>query len=182
MIIEDEEVLDRFRRHPVCESCGRKTPKGTDSAHILTRGAGRVDIPGNVVALCRNCHMHQGTKHGPSVERLKEIASARELVIWEDIEYAVNILRKMPKNPTRGRFMLALLSRAHNSDAYAMVEEAFNRWLDRESKSRRRVRRIKKKPAKEKPAWYKRAKAKNAAYRKAAYQRIKARKKASKVR
>ena len=51
MKLIDEALLDRFRHAERCEWCGKKTPQGCDPAHIFSRGAGRVDIAGNLVSL-----------------------------------------------------------------------------------------------------------------------------------
>ena len=93
----DESVLDKFRAFKRCEFCKRETPKGCDPAHILTRGAGQVDIPGNIIALCRWCHMHQGMSEGPSVEWMKRWASNREALPWEEIEARVMMIRRKPQ-------------------------------------------------------------------------------------
>lgn len=92
MKVVDEALLDRFRLARRCEWCGRPTP-GCDPAHIHSRGAGRVDIAANLLALCRECH---NRSHTGKIHRLLMlvVAGHREAVLVSDIEEEVWRLRR----------------------------------------------------------------------------------------
>lgn len=51
----DEDCLDKFRSPGRCELCNAWVAR-RDPHHLMTRGAGRVDHPWNLIALCRACH------------------------------------------------------------------------------------------------------------------------------
>ena len=53
---EDEALLQEFRVKCICERCGKRVWTGLDPHHLLSKGAGRVDIRCNLAALCRECH------------------------------------------------------------------------------------------------------------------------------
>jgi hypothetical protein len=65
----------------------------------MSRGAGWVDIPGNLTALCGpfGCHwLHENGK-APSTRRLLEIAAKRDGTTVEAIEAEVNRIRALDK-------------------------------------------------------------------------------------
>ena len=85
MKIVNEQVLNWFRNEP-CEMCGKSPP--SDPHHLWTRGQGgnRLDVPWNLVSLCRRCHQNvQGVK--AFVPELCRMATERE--VW--------ILQRAPK-------------------------------------------------------------------------------------
>lgn len=56
MKIIDEPLLDEFRSNRHCEYCMASTPRGADPHHVFAHGQGsafRLDVRGNLVALCR---------------------------------------------------------------------------------------------------------------------------------
>lgn len=99
MIIENEKLLQSFREATRCELCGSPTPQGADPHHLMTRGAGRVDIPGNLASLDRCCHMTVHAKDQIASE-LKQIVAKREGVPWDVIEESVWFFRRLPRDPT----------------------------------------------------------------------------------
>ena len=97
MKLVDERLLDKFRAAWRCEYCKRQMPSGCDPAHIFSRGAGRVDIAGNLIALCRWCHVKAHAKtEGVRITRqeLLEIAARREGVAPEWVEDEVYRIRR----------------------------------------------------------------------------------------
>jgi len=50
--VVNKELLQRIRLLP-CANCGAG---GSDPHHIISRGAGGVDVEENVLPLCRHCH------------------------------------------------------------------------------------------------------------------------------
>ncbi len=57
--------------HTSCEICAQKA---VDIHHIRARSLGGKDIPDNLMALCRPCHIEYGDKK-QHVEMLKEVHS-----------------------------------------------------------------------------------------------------------
>ena len=106
MKIEKRKVLDKFRDMTICEwpDCkfcnNRRIRTGLDPAHISARGTGdhkRLDIPCNLVALCRGAHTSQHNSNKPSRMFLFEIAAAREGMDVEEIIDAIHLLRRTEK-------------------------------------------------------------------------------------
>lgn len=170
MILENQELLNFFRYGRVCEYCQKPLAAlriKCDPAHIITRGSGQVDIAGNIVSLCRYCHMHQGTSSGPSVQDMKDIASRREMMPWCFIEDAIRFIQRLPKNPSdkdveKCKDELSFLS-------YNLVLEAVYKW-----RFRHPLGQVKKKKKKRpKPPWYEEAKKKQRQRRKETYVKIK---------
>lgn len=101
--IVDDALLQTFREKPRCEYCLRPTPNGCDPAHIFSRGAGRLDIPINLVALCRSpCHTNNhaansGNRLRPNRDDLLLVVALREGLRVEDIVDEVHRLRRTPK-------------------------------------------------------------------------------------
>jgi hypothetical protein len=90
MRVEDDDLLAEFRKPGCCECCGRPCPDGRDPAHLLSRGAGRVDIRENLASLRRECHTSSHGGNSPRVWRLFIIVARREgttpRLIWEKIQ------------------------------------------------------------------------------------------------
>lgn len=97
MKLVNEDLLDTFRKAPRCEYCLAPNIHGLDPAHIYSRGAGRVDIPENLVALCRRCHSAQGARNGPSIKDLELLAALRLGIMPEDIFPEVCRIRRLTK-------------------------------------------------------------------------------------
>ncbi len=102
MKIIDEPTLDCFRGPGVCELCLKRV-KNRDPHHIHTRGAGRLDIRINLIALCTafsggdNCHQRAHDGHVPR-DRLLAIVAKREGWKVEDIINTIWELRRAPKD------------------------------------------------------------------------------------
>lgn len=96
MIVADERVLTAARYRCRCEACGRVRPDCYDPHHIFSRGAGRVDIPENVISLCRACH---NRAHTGQISRLLllVVAGHREKLLTDDIEENVWTIRRSKK-------------------------------------------------------------------------------------
>ena len=97
MKIVDEALLDEFRSARKCEFCRERTPRGADPAHIFSRGAGRVDIRENLVALCRNCHLENHAGKMPGRSALLAIAAMREVTTADAITEKVYWIRRTRK-------------------------------------------------------------------------------------
>lgn len=93
MRIINKPLLRRFAEVYRCEYCGCRTP-GADPAHIFGRGAGRVDIPANIVSLCRQCHTSSHAGGYPTFDDLLLIAAKREGVTPEWIVDEVYRIRR----------------------------------------------------------------------------------------
>ena len=96
MRIVDEPLLREFCFAPNCEWCNDYSQFGRDPAHIFSRGAGRVDIRENLVALCRLCHNlhHAGLR--PTRKELLKVAAKREGTTPKRIERIVQLIRRTP--------------------------------------------------------------------------------------
>jgi hypothetical protein len=92
----DEDLLARFRALRRCEWCGAKAV-GIDPHHIHSKGAGRVDIPGNLAGLCRECHNKSHAGHHPNRAELLAVAGQREELTPVEITQAVHDIRRWPK-------------------------------------------------------------------------------------
>ena len=101
MRLIDDSVLNRFRGAGLCEWCGRPV-SWRDPHHIHSGAAGRVDIPGNIAALCvpfaggDNCHRQFHDGHILRADLLA-VTAAREGCTQADIEHDVYLIRRMPK-------------------------------------------------------------------------------------
>lgn len=100
MRIEDDKLLASFR-WPSCEWCRAigavAAHWGCDPHHILSRGAGRVDIAENIVSLCRVCHGNNHAGNSPYPFDLLELAAKREGTTPEAIVAKVQKIRRTPK-------------------------------------------------------------------------------------
>jgi hypothetical protein len=93
MRVINESLLDEFRSATVCELCRRPSWNGLDPAHLLGRGAGRVDIRCNLAALHRECHNR--THADPdALAKLFEIVARREHMTPEEIREKVWRIRQ----------------------------------------------------------------------------------------
>ncbi len=100
MRVVDEDCLNVFREKPRCELCGRALYARAHPHHIHSRGAGRLDIPINLVSLggyvdC-NCH---GAVHAGKVTRdaLIAIAARREGYTVEEVREEVFRIRRLDR-------------------------------------------------------------------------------------
>jgi hypothetical protein len=101
MRIVNRELCALFSGLIRCEYCQRPAFGGTHCAHIFSRGAGQVDIPGNLIGLCAPCH-HDS--HNMNNRRLitrydlLRTAAEREGLEPSEIEDAVMAIRRHPKH------------------------------------------------------------------------------------
>lgn len=96
-------ILEPFRSFGKCEACGRWCWR-RDPAHIFSRGAGKVTISENLVALCRECHQGNHAGQWPYRDDLLKIAAAREKTTPEAIRDLVHRLRReRTQNLVRGQ-------------------------------------------------------------------------------
>ena len=115
MKIVNREVLRQFSEKTRCEMCGRLCPQGCDAAHVFSRGAGRLDISINLIALCRGfdkngwVSCHQDHHSGKLTQYdLLAIVSRREKVLQDAIIEVVYFLRALPKYVTEYGFQTFL--------------------------------------------------------------------------
>ena len=95
MIVKDKTLLGKFRRATACEWCGRRRP--CDPHHLWPRGLGggrRLDVPANLIALCRPCH---DDAHAGRIRRndLVAIVARREGMRQQQIRALVERLRQL---------------------------------------------------------------------------------------
>lgn len=95
MMLIDERLLRMIRAEKRCACCGK--PGMVQAAHIMSKGAGRVDIRGNILPMRLECHRqeHDGNK---SKDELLVISGRREGVDPEIIRDTVNLFRRIPKH------------------------------------------------------------------------------------
>jgi len=87
----NEDLMQRFRLKLRCELCEKAGP--VDPHHLMTRGAGRVDHPSNLVALCRACH--RACESDVRVKaKVWAVVCAREGLTEEEIRQKVWDLRR----------------------------------------------------------------------------------------
>jgi hypothetical protein len=97
LIIIDFDALAACRNRPACECCKRRPP--CEAHHVWFRGMGggsRLDVPINLIALCRQCH---NQVHAGVIRRddLLAIVALREGMLQDDIEAEINRLKRSPK-------------------------------------------------------------------------------------
>jgi hypothetical protein len=110
----DRKLLARVRRR-ACEVCDAAPP--SEAHHLFTRGAGQLDLPINVVALCSfGCHYRHHFSGTPSTADLLAIVARREGVSVEDIQQTVWRYRRAGKDGTALRGEVAP---HHDADATA---------------------------------------------------------------
>lgn len=97
MILKDETLLAMVKAEGRCCWCRRARP--TDPHHVMTKGAGQVDIAGNLVPLCRECHtcLHDGNICDFD---LLLMAALREGTTQDAIRETVWLIRRIPKGTT----------------------------------------------------------------------------------
>lgn len=96
MKIHSPQTLDAIRSRMACEYC--KRPCLPEVHHIFTRGAGRLDVRPNLIALCRECH---ADFHAGNLLRcdLLLIVAHREGELQDHIRDLIHLLRRLPKAP-----------------------------------------------------------------------------------
>lgn len=107
VIVKSPKTLKRFRDVGKCSWCGRPTPDGCDPHHLVKRGMGggsRLDIPGNLVSLCRGYYRGQWVSCHDDAERgditresLLAVVAAREGVMQADILAEIKRVQALPK-------------------------------------------------------------------------------------
>lgn len=109
MIFKDDNVLDRFRKAGTCAWCKKRGP--TDAAHYRRRGmgsGGRLDVPCNLVSLCRTCHDNQHNGKRPMECDLLLLIAHREKCLQDDVLAVLNMLGRLDKRPSSFAVNLAL--------------------------------------------------------------------------
>jgi 5-methylcytosine-specific restriction endonuclease McrA len=96
MKLIDGNLLDEFRHKTHCELCWKRSYTGLDPHHLMSKGAGRVDIRCNLASLCRQCHniVHANPDE---LARLFAIVARREGMTVQDIKDRVHKIRRTPK-------------------------------------------------------------------------------------
>ncbi len=82
-----------FIRGLPCCHCGAAPP--SDAHHVLSKGAGEVTIPENLVPLCRNCHVARHYGGEPETAYLLEKASERTRSPADAILRCVYAIRRL---------------------------------------------------------------------------------------
>ena len=109
MRIVNQSILAQFRTPGRCEWC-RTACTAREPAHLFSRGAGRLDIAVNLVALGSTlayqcpCHSDHHSGREPNRNDLLAIVAQRENVLQDDIVAAVHFLRAAPKDVTEREF------------------------------------------------------------------------------
>ena len=106
MKVVNEELLAVFRTKRRCEFCHAPSLGRLAPHHVHTRGAGRVDIAENLIALCPmfcggNCHakVHDGKLSRP---QMLEAVAKREKMAPEAITMKVYEIRRAEHCPGYG--------------------------------------------------------------------------------
>jgi hypothetical protein len=126
MRLINEQVLDHARGPGKCRWCGR-TVSRREPHHILTRGAGRVDVAANIVALCAafsggmDCHssFHDGNE--PTTADLLAVSAADHGCQQDDICSLVYLIRRLDKRTTEEGFVRAVREAGFNRSATALA-------------------------------------------------------------
>jgi hypothetical protein len=86
----------RIARWARCEFCRRPSHPHfpLQVAHILSKGAGCVEIPENIVMLHPECHAAQHAGNEPTPDQLLAIAAAREMTFQDRIRDMVYAIRR----------------------------------------------------------------------------------------
>ncbi len=95
MRLHDTKLLARVRACRTCAWCGKR--RMVHAAHLMSRGAGQVDIAGNVLPLCVDHHSHSHDGNSPTTSELFKIAGQREGVDPQVIIDTVHLIRRIPK-------------------------------------------------------------------------------------
>jgi hypothetical protein len=95
MKVINEDLLDTFRRKPRCEVCKRRFDV-LEPHHVWAKGmggGGRLDVPQNLISVCRYCHQ---AIHLGKVSRLELLAivARRERTTVAEIEEEIWRLRR----------------------------------------------------------------------------------------
>ena len=77
-----------------CEFCSRF--RSVVGHHLHSRGAGRIDLPLNLIGLCAECHQAVHDGHILRADLLAVVAQ-REGLMQQDIEAEVYRIRRLPK-------------------------------------------------------------------------------------
>ncbi len=146
MRVVDPVMLQRCRDAKVCEYC--RKPAKCDPAHIFSRGAGRLDIAVNLVALCRHDHSMSHAGEVPTKRDLLAIVANRDGCKVADIEAVINYFRKLPKGTdAHSVYELAAFDDLLGVGAFTVLLNALNVMPDQSSACRPLVKKRKRKTA-----------------------------------
>lgn len=98
MRVDSHETLAIFRGRP-CEWNPSHGPG--EPAHIYARGLGdgnRLDLPENLVTLCRTCHTRSHAGQEPTREQLLALAAQREKKDMEEMRAELFRIARLPKD------------------------------------------------------------------------------------
>ncbi len=102
MKIIDKPLLASMRKSGECEICGRYC-RLLCGAHVLSRSAGRMDIPLNLVSCGFNpwdCRCHHDSHNEPSKGGIMLLAVAKRVRVAPDgVLSVLHMLRRLPKRP-----------------------------------------------------------------------------------
>jgi hypothetical protein len=93
----DPKLLKSVRLRP-CEVEGCEHPTPAESHHVYTRGAGQIDLPCNLIALCHAHHYSHHYNGTPSTADLLAIVARREDTTVEAIQETIWRLRRTGKD------------------------------------------------------------------------------------
>ena len=128
MKIVNKELRERFGGRGLCEYCG--LPCSWRSCHhIVSRGAGGPDIAVNLIALgdffLNECMCHARFHSGEiGSGELLDIVAKREGVKVASIRDVINLIRRLPKKPSKKHIFTAIMELPEASRFLAMRELA----------------------------------------------------------
>lgn len=101
MIIKNDALLATYRTAGPCEYC-HKSCREREPHHVYTRGAGRLDVPCNLLSLGKafECGCHREVHDGKIARAaFLSVVARRERVTVEVIERVVYCLRFLTRSP-----------------------------------------------------------------------------------
>ncbi len=110
MKIISEATLKLFRGLHRCEWC--RGLWHCDAAHVFGRGVGggfRLDVPINLVSLCRPCHDAHHAGREPTRSDLLAIVAARHNLLQPVVEEALKLLRRLDKLDSRMVYAMSMV-------------------------------------------------------------------------
>lgn len=122
MKLENTTMIESYRTPGPCRWCGKKV-RMRCAAHLLSRGAGQVDIRCNLVQLGMDalkdcpCHTYSHNGHQPTFDQLLALSAEDHKCRPEDIVQVVHFIRRLPKETTSRQMRSAII---HDLDAEAM--------------------------------------------------------------
>ena len=128
MKIKSKALLASFPSAGCCENCGIPC-SSRERHHIFSKGAGGPDIRCNIImlgdAFTDQCACHR-LWHDGKIKREKflDIVAKRERTTAAAIEDVINLVRRLPKNPSKARLYGEISNLPDASAILAMRELA----------------------------------------------------------